>query len=155
MARLPKLNTAAALTLVSVRVWVFAHLRGRPWRQRWMSGLETAGLPPAAIAAFDELLTVLAMFPDMFADVLPPCAHRVSHGELQLLELLAGNEGFLVAGQSRLGTAWPATVSRIVTERRHHYRTALAAVVGDIDLGLRMASGRQESTAMEETARVH
>lgn len=44
MARLPRLHTAASLTLVSLRLWVYAHLRGRSWGHCWTEGLATAGL---------------------------------------------------------------------------------------------------------------
>ena len=155
MARLPRLNTATALTLVSLRLWVFAHLRGRPWGQRWTEGLETAGLPPPAIAAFDELLTVLAMFPDAFANVLPPCAHRVSDTAPQVLALLAGTANPGITGLPAYGTGSSATVTRIVSERRRCYCAGLASAVGEIDPGFASPSAHSETQGAGESASLH
>ena len=85
MVDLPRLNTASQLTLVTIRLWVREHLRCQPHVTRWDEGLIAAGLPPQARRALDELLTMLALIPDMLSGILPVCAHRVSDSELALL----------------------------------------------------------------------
>jgi hypothetical protein len=153
MALLPKLNTAASLTLVSLRLWVYAHLRGRPWTRPWSEGLETAGLPREAIGAFDELLTVLSVFPDAFSDVLPLCAHRVSEAEMNVLCLLSG------AGEQAspclCGNGWPATVARIVTQRSRTFAAALAMQVGEIEVAPMHGAGAADGLLPVMEARIH
>ena len=132
MVDLPRLNLASQLTLVTIRLWVLEHLRGRPQTTPWDEGLVAAGLPLHARRALDELLTMLALMPDALSGVLPLCAHRISDAELGLLRLFAKDQDS-VAPRPALLAALPPTMARLARDRCQSYAVALAQRVCTLD----------------------
>lgn len=133
MVDLPRLNTASQLTLVTIRLWVREHLRCQPHVTRWDEGLIAAGLPPQAHRALDELLTMLALIPDMLSGILPVCAHRVSDSELALLRMFvecAPDD----SGASGLIAALPPTIARLAEQRCMAYARAMGERVSEHQL---------------------
>ncbi|TVQ49177.1 MAG: hypothetical protein EA371_03840 [Gammaproteobacteria bacterium] len=124
MVDLPRLNTASHLTLVTIRLWVHEHLRGQTPMTGWDAGLIAAGLPTPARRALDELLTMLALMPDMLSGILPVCAHRVGDSELGLLRMFAE----CTPGDSSSPTLMvtlPPTMARLAEQRCLAYARAM------------------------------
>ncbi|MCC5862042.1 MAG: hypothetical protein JJT93_09060 [Gammaproteobacteria bacterium] len=124
MVDLPRLNTASQLTLVTIRLWVREHLRCQTPVTGWDEGLVAAGLPPQARRALDELLTMLALMPDMLSAILPVCAHRISGSELALLRMFAECASD-DSSASTLIAALPPTIARLAEQRCQVYARAM------------------------------
>lgn len=130
------LNTAAHLTLVTIRLWTHIHLRCRVYPCAWDDGLKAAGLPATASSALDELLTVLAVASTALADALPLCAHRLSRTEYRILQSLnAAQVGDSAAVEKSLGIWLPPTALRVAVKRCDVFSRALAEAVSPIYIG--------------------
>ena len=98
--------------LWAVRLWVEGHQEGSSVHLTLQNGFKLAGAPDA-LAALDDLMTVIAVSATDSIDIRCPQCGQISIDEHTLMDVIAGLQQFGGAGSALFASRLPATARRI------------------------------------------